>query len=360
MIHDFVLNEYKARQLWERREYEAAMGRAQLAATAALEHGDESGWWRMTFLCGECQLELGQMDACAETAKSLTEHVLTLGDPELAAKAKALRSAGLRASGQLHQALEVAREAALDLPESEIESKGKLDAQQVLVAVLAESGNLEDAWAEATALASMIGSDTTPEKAGKAYWSIGNVAFLMGRNREATHYHGMAADCLSPSNDVALWALFNKASAFMRLSANLVEPETLQCIERAEMAISISGGTEQDALDTTMIRAYWRFLTGETEGAKTEMEWVLGNSDSMAPLSHGDAALLYARIVAAVGMETEAVRHALVSAELFDRAGAPVRAKQARDFAGKVSPLNVLHRTRDESLTAGILDQGIY
>lgn len=332
MIDDFILNEYKARQLWERRDYSGAMLSAESAAGVAEERGDSAAWWRMMFLYGECQIELGRLDACAETARILNEHAYTQDDAELAAKAKALLSAVLRSSGQLEEALTLAREAALDLPEKDDTSGEKLDAQQVLVAVLAESGNLEDAWREAEILASLVGASTAPDKAGKAYWSVGNVAFLMGMNNEATHYHGRAASCLSPSKDVNLWAQFNKASAFMRLSANLVEPETLQCIERAELALSVTGGTEHDELDVRMIRAYWNYLTGDVGPAREQMALVLNHADALSPLSEGDAHLLYARILGTEGDFLEAAEHARRSAELFDFAGAQARAVQARDF----------------------------
>lgn len=337
---DFILNEYKARLLWERREYTAALKHTRQAAETAASRRDEAGWWRMTFLLAECQRELGLIDECADTAKLLADHPLTLDDPELAAKAKALRSAGLRSLGQLPEALEVAREAALDFPETGYGSKGKLEAQQVLVAALAESGNLEGAWREAEILVGLIDDGTAANKAGKGYWVVGNVAFLLGRNTEATHYHGLAAECLSPSNDVSLWALFNKASAFMRLTANLVEPETLQCIERAEMAISISGGNPQDELDIISIRAHWRYLTGEVAAAREQMAGVVQQVDSMSPLTEGDARLLYARILNDDGEVDQAVEQARASADLFDKVGAATRAEHARTFLTEIGRLD--------------------
>lgn len=340
MIDEFILNEYKARQLWDQRDYAGAMVCAGSAVEVAEERNDSAAWWRMKFLYGECQIELGQLDDCAETARILNDHASTQEDAELAAKAKALLSAVLRNSGQLHEALALAREAALDLPEKHQTSSEKLDAQQVLVAVLAESGNLEDAWREAEILASLVGGSTAPDKAGKAYWSVGNVAFLMGMNAEATYYHGRAASCLSPSNDVNLWAQFNKASAFMRLSANLVEPETLQCIERAELALSITGGTEHDELDVVMIRAYWNYLTGELEPAREKMASVLRKVHVLSPLSQGDAHLLFARILETDGDFQEAAAHAEKSAALFDFAGAQARAAQARFFMDAVVEAN--------------------
>lgn len=332
MIDDFILNEYKARQLWEKRDYSAAIECTRAAADAALIGGDQAGWWRMTCLMAECQLELGLMDESAETALKLTAHEMTLADPELLARANAIRSAGLRSLGHLPEALAAARQAAVNFPDTAYGSRGKLEAQQVLVAVLSEAGNLDDAWDEAQTLASMINEETSPEKAGKGYWVVGNVALLTGRHAEGVRFHSLASESLSLINDLGLWALFNKASAFMRLTANLVEPETLQCIERAEMALSISGGSPQDELDMEIIRAHWRYATGEFEAAKSQMATTLEQVHSMTPLSEGDGRLLYARILQETGDAEMAVEEALASIRVFDKAGAGLRSQQAKEF----------------------------
>ena len=336
MTSDFILNEYKARQMWERREYSSAMAAAKTAAESAALRNDDAGWWRMMFLYGECQLELGFMDGCAETARLLADHPVAQNAPEASGKAKALMSLGLQGMGLLPEALAVARAAALDSPEAGMGGRGRIEAQQALVAVLSESGHLEDAWHEAQTLAQMVGDEAVLERAGKAYWSIGNVAFLAGMEREGTYYHGLAASSLSPSNDVNLWALFNKASAFMRLTANLVEPETLQCIERAEMALSITGGTRQDELDIEVIRAYWSYLTGDIAAARLQMSAVLDESAALSPLSHGDARLLFARIIADDGDLHASVDHATTSAEIFGKAGAVAREELAKEFGQQV------------------------
>ncbi|MCC3297208.1 hypothetical protein [Arthrobacter caoxuetaonis] len=332
MTNDFIFNEYKARQFWERREYGHALAFAERAATAASEKGDDAGWWRMRFLFGECQRELGLIDDCAATAENLASHPLAGSDAVLKGKARALQSLALQGLGQLPEALAVAR-AAVDSPfDPEHGASAKLEAQQVLVAVLAESGNLEDAWREAEKLATLIDEESGSERAGKAYWSIGNAAFLVGKPTEATYYHGLASAALSRINDVSLWALFNKASAFMRLTANLVEPETLQCIERAEMAISITGGTKQDEIELGITRAYWMYLTGECSEARAHMAVLMQEAELMAPHIEGEARLLYARILRDEGQPEEAAKYAAESARLFENAGASARAEQSRGF----------------------------
>lgn len=332
MIDDFILNEYKARQHWERREYSDALTYAQHAGSLAQKAEDKEGWGRMTFLVGRCQREMGLMAECADTATLLVQHAVNSDDRELESKARALHSVALQALGQLPEALAIVRSAADSPSGVEYSDDSVLETQQVLVAVLAESGDIDAAWNEAQVFAEMIGHDTKPEVAGKAYWAIGNAAFLIGRHREAVHYHGLAATALSPVNDVSLWALFNKASAFMRLTANLVEPETLQCIERAEMAISIAGGTPQDAIELSITRAYWSYLTGDLRAARIRMDEVMGQCGLMAPHIEGEARLLYARILRAEGHMQESAAHAAASAKLFEAAGAGSRAEQSRSL----------------------------
>ncbi|MFP3481333.1 hypothetical protein SB780_41470, partial [Burkholderia sp. SIMBA_057] len=72
---------------------------------------------------------------------------------------------------------------------------------------------------------------------------------------------------LSPANDIELWARFNKASAAVRLSSGIVEPETLSAIERAELALSIVGGNKTDQLEVAFIRARWLYLNGDIPAA---------------------------------------------------------------------------------------------
>ncbi|MDI3279618.1 XRE family transcriptional regulator, partial [Arthrobacter sp. AL08] len=93
--------------------------------------------------------------------------------------------------------------------------------------------------------------------AGEVAWVIGNVAFMRHDYPEGIKYHERAARMLSPANDIDLWARFNKASAAVRLSSGIVEPETLSSIERAELALSIVGGNKSDQLEVAFIRARW-------------------------------------------------------------------------------------------------------
>ncbi|MER2137244.1 MAG: hypothetical protein ABS909_05210, partial [Arthrobacter sp.] len=95
---------------------------------------------------------------------------------------------------------------------------------------------------------------------------------------------------------------------------------------------SISGGSPQDELDMEIIRAHWRYVTGEFDVAKSQMAAALEQVHSMTPLSEGDGRLLYARILKETGDTKMAVEEALASIEVFDKAGAGLRARQAKEF----------------------------
>lgn len=269
---DSILSEYKARQLWDRRDYSAAIEQAGKAVSLALEANDTAAFWRMSLLVAECQMELGSVADFAATAEMLVKHPMVTTHPLLKKRAKVLQSHASLGQGQMAEALSVAREAAASVLSDEDGAFSRSQVQFALIAALAESGDLADAWLECQVLDEMVFDDTDLKTAGKAYWAIGNVAFLMDKSEEGARYHDRAAECLSPSNDVSLWALFNKASAYVRLTAGLTEPSTLECIERAELAISVTGGTKTDELEVVMARIHWMILTGQEEDAGRKLE----------------------------------------------------------------------------------------
>ena len=142
-----------------------------------------------------------------------------------------------------------------------------IHAQQALIAALAESGRHEEAWQERLDLESLLTDHVDEDTAGKAYWVIGNVAFLSNRVNEGGHYHDLAAGRLSPSQDVDLGHGSIGALAEMRLQAKLGDAATLRCIERAELATDVVGGSERDILEMSLVRAHWYYLTGDMDTA---------------------------------------------------------------------------------------------
>ncbi len=125
---------------------------------------------------------------------------------------------------------------------------------------------------ESEALASVISDDVDEQLAGKAFWVIGNVAFLCDKVDDGLRYHELAASTFSPARDLSIWAKFNKASAAMRLAANVADADTLRCIERAELATDVIGGSESDLLLLRRNRAHWSYLAGDAQSAVSILE----------------------------------------------------------------------------------------
>ncbi|WAP51127.1 hypothetical protein OL239_14755 [Arthrobacter sp. ATA002] len=254
---DQILNEYRARQHWERREYQAAREHAAAAAEKALTSEDAVGYWRMSLLLAECQLELGLMQEFAVSARELAEHPAIQSDPRMLARAKALYSRALGILGQVGESLVLAQEVAALGGGDTDDGIGEMEMLHSLVAALAESGEIAEAWKYALDMARLADEGSDAETAGKAYWAVGNVAFLADNPEAGVRYHSLAAENLAPGNDVNTWALFNKGSALVRLAAGIADVETLECIERAELANSVTGGAPFSSL-----RFQWHGRTG--------------------------------------------------------------------------------------------------
>jgi tetratricopeptide (TPR) repeat protein len=332
----YVLAELRARESWKNRDYGTAHDQAREAARLALESGDESTWWNMTYLQAECLRDAGESRGFLEVASTLAEHPLSHNLPGLQARSTAILGAALRGVGRLAEAA-VAASSARDLVAEGGENvKVQVEAQRVLIASLAESRRLDEAWQECLELEMLLTDEVDEDTAGKAYWVIGNVAFLCDKIEEGGDYHDMAAERLSPSKDVNLWARFNKASALMRLEAQIADAATLRCIERAELATHVVGGTEEDRLELTSVRGHWSFLTGDTKAAIELLGAVCAQSDRLPPQTAADASFLLAKALIAQGNTQEALHFLHKAAALFDEAEAPERSAQVRAFSASV------------------------
>ncbi|MBP3037132.1 hypothetical protein J2M53_12850 [Arthrobacter sp. zg-ZUI100] len=333
---EYLLNEYRARQFWERRSYREAMAEAAEAALKAHDMGDSQGFWRMSLLKAECQVELGLMREFALEAKLLVEDEKIAGDPAIKARATALYARALQCLGQVGESLRVAKEAAAIELANSVEISSHFDTRHALIASLADSGRLVEAWDVAESLLDLVNEETPPEAAGLAYWSVGNVAFLMENNVEGAKWHDEAAIYLSPSNDVYLWAQFNKASAHVRLAANLMEPATLECIERAELAISVSGGSPMDEMELALVRSHWLLLTGEYAESLQRLEEVLDDRDLLSPPILAEAEQLIAMALMELGRIDDALDSARRSEKMFIVLGATRMADVSRELIDKI------------------------
>lgn len=327
-----LMMEFQARDAWNQRDYAKAQSLAEQAAAAAMASQDDLGWWNATFLVAEALRKQGLMQESRTTADRLAAHELTRASEALSARVATLTSFALQGSGDLALAVKAAREAvalAPDLPDH----KGiRIEALNALIAALAESDQLSEAWDECLRLADLLSSEPSSQTNGMGYWAIGNVAFLLKRIEEGASYHQLAAKNLSPTNDLDLWARFNRGSAQFRLTAGLIGPETLECIERAELASSIVGGTQRDQLELRLNRAQWLVLTGQFEYAIEQLTDIIARQGLLAKQIAAQAHLLLGQALSGKGSATEAVETLETSEQLFLQSGAQDRAAISRNL----------------------------
>ncbi|WP_028266192.1 hypothetical protein [Arthrobacter sp. MA-N2] len=323
--------ELEARGHRASHDFTRAADGARSAADIALDEGDSTGWWNMTFLQAENLLDAGDFAECTALAKSLSEASLAAASPQHRARALTMLANSLRSEGLLEQAIETAA-SAVGLVDDDADMEIDVHARQALIAAFGESGKLGEAWKECLSLSARISDEMDDQLAGKAYWVIGNVAFLGDKVGEGLHYHELAAETFSPSRNLDVWAKFNKASAAMRLAAEVADAATLRCIERAELATEVVGGSEEEILLLRLNRAHWNYLAGDAAAALELLEDIKGNADQLPSQIAGEIFLLMARAQAETGNQEAAKESLVEAAHRFDKAGAPQRARQAREM----------------------------
>ena len=248
-------------------------------------------------------------------------------------------AAASQGQGQLTAAVEHAQEAVRLCAELPKGSTLIIGALRALIGALAESGRLDEAWEYCQAMNDQMDDHSMSQLAGEVAWVIGNVAFMRHDYPEGIKYHERAGRLLSPANDIDLWARFNKASAAVRLSSGIVEPETLSSIERAELALSIVGGNKTDQLEVAFIRARWLYLTGDIVAAVQKLREIHAEREALARHTAGEVSLLLGKALKAAGESDEALVLPRGSPEGVQRGGrlgpGPAGAgRRARDQAG--------------------------
>lgn len=328
---EYVLAGLYARQAWDLRDYPLAASHAAAAAQIALDGRNTSAWWNMSYMQAECLLKHGDLLECRELVERLLEHPMARESVGLGARARQMLAVVCQRQGQLTAAVEHATEAvaiAEQLPKGSIITIGALRA---LIGALAESGRLNEAWKYCQELLAQVDEHAMSQLAGEVAWVIGNVAFMRHDYVEGVKHHERAAKLLSPANDIELWARFNKASAAVRLSSGIVEPETLSSIERAELAFSIVSGTKSDELEVAFIRARWLYLTGDIVAAVEKLREIHAERDNLAKHTAGEVSLLLGKSLKAAGESEEALVHLEEAQKAFSAAGAADRVQQALD-----------------------------
>ncbi|RAM39123.1 helix-turn-helix domain-containing protein [Arthrobacter globiformis] len=328
---EYVLAGLYARQAWDLRDYALAAEHAANAARIALDGKNTSAWWNMTYMQAECLMKQGQLKECQKIMEHLSEHPMATESAGLGVRARQMLAALCHGQGQLGTAVEHAEKAVelcAQLPKGSTLIIGALRA---LIGALAESGRLDEAWKYCQDMNEQMDERSMSQLAGEVAWVIGNVAFMRHDYPEGIKHHERAAKLLSPANDIELWARFNKASAAVRLSSGIVEPETLSAIERAELALSIVGGNKTDQLEVAFIRARWLYLTGDIVAAVQKLRDIHAERKDLAKHTAGEVSLLLGKSLKAAGEGDEALVHLEEAQKEFSAAGAQDRVQQALD-----------------------------
>ncbi|WP_066290101.1 helix-turn-helix domain-containing protein [Arthrobacter sp. B6] len=328
---EYVLAGLYARQAWDLRDYPLAATHAAAAAQIALEGKNTSAWWNMTYMQAECLIKQGNWQECQKIMQHLLEHPMATESVGLGVRARQMLAGICQGQGQLSTAVDHALEAVKLCAKLPKGSTLIIGAHRALIGALAESGRLDEAWKYCQAMNDQVDEHSMSQLAGEVAWVIGNVAFMRHDYAEGIKYHERAARMLSPANDIELWARFNKASAAVRLSSGIVEPETLSSIERAELALSIVGGNKTDQLEVAFIRARWLYLTGDIVAAINKLQEIHAESDALAKHTAGEVSLLLGKSLKAAGESEEALVYLEEAQKAFSAAGASDRVQQALD-----------------------------
>ncbi|MET1020960.1 MAG: helix-turn-helix domain-containing protein, partial [Arthrobacter sp.] len=328
---EYVLAGLYARQAWDLRDYALAAGHAAAAARIALEAKNTSAWWNMSYMQAECLMKQGLLKECQDLVQRLLDHPMAAESVGLGVRARQMLAAVCHGQGQLAVAVGHAQEAVRLCAELPKGSTLIIGALRALIGALAESGRLDEAWEYCQAMNEQMDDHSMTQLAGEVAWVIGNVAFMRHDYPEGIKYHERAAQLLSPANDIDLWARFNKASAAVRLSSGIVEPETLTSIERAELALSIVGGNKTDQLEVAFIRARWLYLTGDIVAAVQKLREIHSEKGALARHVAGEVALLLGKALKAAGESDEALIYLEEAQKEFSAAGASDRVQQAMD-----------------------------
>ncbi|MFC9770475.1 MULTISPECIES: helix-turn-helix domain-containing protein [unclassified Pseudarthrobacter] len=328
---EYVLAGLYARQAWDLRDYPLAASHAATAAQIALDGRNTSAWWNMTYMQAECLIKQGNWQECQRIMQHLLEHPMATESAGLAVRARQMLAGICQGQGQLGAAVDHALEAVKLCAQLPKGSTLIIGAHRALIGALAESGRLDEAWKYCQDMNDHVDEHSMSQLAGEVAWVIGNVAFMRHDYQEGIKHHERAARLLSPANDIELWARFNKASAAVRLSSGIVEPETLSSIERAELALSIVGGNKSDQLEVAFIRARWLYLTGDIVAAVEKLREIHGERASLAKHTAGEVSLLLGKSLKAAGESEEALIHLQEAQKAFSAAGAADRVQQALD-----------------------------
>ncbi|GAA3672054.1 hypothetical protein GCM10023081_08020 [Arthrobacter ginkgonis] len=251
---------------------DAVIRAARQGAETAREANNAALEWQFDQALADALHALDSYPEMLEVAQRMTTSTASAADGALRAKSLVLESIALRCQGRFVPASDRARQALELLDSASKQAETRAQAFQSLIAALVESGRIQEAWDQQADLALLLSSGFDGQTAGKGFWTLGNLAFLVGEIDRGLDYHARASSLLSPANDIQLWARFNRASADLQLQAGVAIEQTRDCIDRAVLAHEVMSPTEMDRVALAVTRARWGLAVNDL----AEADEVLG------------------------------------------------------------------------------------
>lgn len=284
---------------------------ATACALAYAAMDDTTREWDFNYIVGHAEILSGAYSAAMRTSELLIASPASAEHPDLRARALLLRAAALRNKSQHAPAITAARKALATL--QELKSLGRhlsiqAEAYQGLIACLVEAEKTDEAWDLREDLKATLDRVSDAQVASKGYWTLGNLALAHGQHAEGLDYHARASELLAPINDIHAWARFNKATADVQLQAGIANEQTLHCIDRAQLAYDIIGGSESELVGLAVTRARWNVAAGELQKASDLLQEAMGSASYSEDSEHVSVHLLWAQILTDLGRVDEAKR----------------------------------------------------
>jgi transcriptional regulator with XRE-family HTH domain len=283
----------RARQAWERHDYDVTAAEAEVAATYAAEQRRPDEWWALSLLRARALLTLERYEECWTLALHLAEHSWADRSPVFACQALILASKALRADGVGNRAISVGQQAAQRSRELPAESVERVQALSALISAQAEFGDLEDVATEIDELASLFDQSSELRASAEAGWTLGNVAFMRGDIAAGLNYHEATSRHLSPMSDLRAWGRFHKATAQMRVTAAAPDGAA-EHLDLARRALDLVGNrSDLEELDRTS--AELLLLDGDPDGALALLDPLAERAEEIPPHEWGRVQLLRVR-----------------------------------------------------------------
>ena len=279
---------------------------AAACARAYAAMGETSKEWDFIYILGQSEILSGAYSAALRTSELLLDSPISDSNPDLKARALLMRASALRNKSQHVPAIAAARDALTTLNTIDGHLDIHAEAYQGLIASLVEAGMTDDAWSLREDLKAILDRISNSKVASSGYWTLGNLALAHGRHAEGLDYHDRASELLAPTNDMHAWARFNKATADVQLQAGIANDQTLHCIDRAQLAYDIIGGSEPELMGLAVTRARWSLAAGEPLRASEVLQEAFGSASGDDDSEHISAHLLWAQILTELGREVEA------------------------------------------------------